>query len=64
MNRLVPIHKDIIRFSHMAGFKEVDEDDVNKLLQSHDEPLNNEDLMELDQEQALHGNDDDNDNEP
>jgi hypothetical protein len=33
-------------------FKEVDEDDVEELLQSHLEPLYNEDLMAIEQERA------------
>ncbi|KAK4308438.1 hypothetical protein Pmani_019859 [Petrolisthes manimaculis] len=59
------IRKDIVRLFHLAGFKEVDEDDVQELLQSHSEPLSNEDLMQLDQHRALQGdNDDDDDNAP
>ncbi|KAK4320480.1 hypothetical protein Pmani_008646 [Petrolisthes manimaculis] len=57
------IRKDIVRFSHLAGFKEVDEDDVQELLQSHSEPLSNEDLMRLDQDRALQGDDDDDDDD-
>lgn len=33
------IRKDIVRLSHLAGFTEVDEDDVQELLESHEEPL-------------------------
>ncbi|KAK4320205.1 hypothetical protein Pmani_008924 [Petrolisthes manimaculis] len=59
------IRKNIVRLFHLAGFKEVDEDDVQELLQSHSEPLSNEDLMQLDQHRALQGdNDDDDDNAP
>lgn len=49
-NDVAPIRKGIAKLSHKAGFKELDEGDVSELLQSHYEPLNNDDLMELDQE--------------
>ncbi|KAK4315557.1 hypothetical protein Pmani_013248 [Petrolisthes manimaculis] len=52
------VRKDIMRLSHLAGFKEVNEDDIQELLDSHDEPLTNEDLMQLEQERA-HNEDDD-----
>lgn len=45
--------KDNENLSHQAGFEEVDEDDVKDLLESHKEPLTNEELMELDKEKAL-----------
>ena len=47
------ITNDIVRLSHLAGFREVDEDDIEDLLESHDEPLTNEELMDLAQERAL-----------
>lgn len=46
---MVAIRKNIVRIKRLAGLKEVDEDDVKELLQAHDEPLSNEDLMELEQ---------------
>ncbi|KAK4328694.1 hypothetical protein Pmani_000891 [Petrolisthes manimaculis] len=52
------VRMDIMRLSHLAGFKEVNEDDIQELLDSHDEPLTNEDLMQLEQERA-HNEDDD-----
>ncbi|MPC72128.1 hypothetical protein E2C01_066422 [Portunus trituberculatus] len=33
---------------HRAGFNEVDDDDVEDLLESHAEPLSNDELIELD----------------
>lgn len=57
------VRKDIARLSHLAGFKEVNEDDIQELLDSHDEPLSNEDLMQLEQERAKTEDDDANQEE-
>ncbi|KAK3884365.1 hypothetical protein Pcinc_011376 [Petrolisthes cinctipes] len=50
--------KEIVRLAQQAGFEEVDENDVTELLESQNEELTNEDLMELEQERA-HEDDDD-----
>ncbi|KAK3875186.1 hypothetical protein Pcinc_019926 [Petrolisthes cinctipes] len=54
--------KEIVMLAQQAGFEEVDENDVTELLESHNEELTNEDLMELEQERA-HEDDDDDDQE-
>ena len=47
------ITSQIVDLAQEAGFEEVDEEDVDDLLESHAEPLSNEDLMELEQQWAL-----------
>lgn len=47
------VRKDIVHISHKAGFNEVDENDVQELLDSHSEPLSNDDLMELEKQNTL-----------
>lgn len=54
------VRKDIVRLSHLAVFREVNEDDIQELLDSQDEPLSNEDLM---QERAKTEDDDANQEE-
>lgn len=51
--------KDIVKLAQQAGFEEVDENDVTELLESHNEELTNEDLLELEQERAHEEDDDD-----
>ena len=46
------MRKDIIKLSHEAGLDEVDKDDDVELLESHEEPLTNEELQVLEQERA------------
>jgi hypothetical protein len=49
-NSVLQIQKGIVKLAQDVGFKEVYEDDVEELLQSHSEPLSNEDLMSIEQE--------------
>ncbi|MPC83461.1 hypothetical protein E2C01_078172 [Portunus trituberculatus] len=42
------IRNDIANLCHRAGFDEVDDNDVQDLLESHAEPLSNDELIELD----------------
>ena len=46
------VTKNIVRLSHKVGFAEVDKDDVDDLLQSHAEPVSNEELLELESAMA------------
>ncbi|KAK4313720.1 hypothetical protein Pmani_014943 [Petrolisthes manimaculis] len=51
-----------MRLAQQAGFEEVDGNDVTELLESHNDELTNEDLMELEQARS-HEEDDDNQDE-
>ncbi|MPC81563.1 Tigger transposable element-derived protein 1 [Portunus trituberculatus] len=42
------IRNDIVNLCHRAGFDEIEDDDVHDLLESHAEPLSNDELIELD----------------
>lgn len=59
------VRKDLVRLSHIAGFNEVDEEDIQQLFDSHEEPLSNKDVIQIEQERALaEQEDDDDDKEP
>jgi hypothetical protein len=45
-------YKKTVKLAQDVGFKEIDDDDVDELLQSHSEPLSNEDLMATEKERA------------
>lgn len=51
--------KEIVKLAQEAAFDEVDEDYVTELLESHNEELTNEDLMEMEGERAHEEDDDD-----
>ncbi|MPC95023.1 Tigger transposable element-derived protein 1 [Portunus trituberculatus] len=42
------IRNDIVNLCHRGGFNKVDDDDVQDLLESHAEPLSNDELIKLD----------------
>lgn len=44
--------REIVGLAHDVGFNDVDEDDINELLGSHDEELTNEDLIVMEQDRA------------
>ena len=44
------VMKEIVEMANQLGFDEVDEDDVQELLASHETPLTNEELLELDRQ--------------
>ncbi|XP_063843232.1 tigger transposable element-derived protein 1-like [Scylla paramamosain] len=50
---MADVRRDIVHLSHLAGFTEVDELDVEDFLESHDQPLSNEDLVQLEQERLV-----------
>ncbi|KAK4311594.1 hypothetical protein Pmani_016911 [Petrolisthes manimaculis] len=60
---LKDVRKDLVRLSHIAGFNEVDEEDIQQLFDSHEEPLSNEDLIQIEQQRTL-ADQEDNDDEP
>lgn len=41
-----------MRLTYQAGYEEVEEPDIKELLQSHGEPLSNEDLILFDAHRA------------
>lgn len=47
------VRGDIVKLSHTAGFTDVDEQDVQELLDSHDQPLSVEDLLQMQEQRAL-----------
>ncbi|XP_043837136.1 CENPB DNA-binding domain-containing protein 1 [Dromiciops gliroides] len=49
---ITQIQQDIVALANDIGFGELVEADVGQLLQSHDEDLSNEELMQLEQERA------------
>ncbi|KAK4325247.1 hypothetical protein Pmani_004205 [Petrolisthes manimaculis] len=51
---VINLRSDIVRLSHRAGFDEVDEDDVQELLDSHSQPLTNEELEDMLQQLVHH----------
>lgn len=58
------VKKDIVRLSHEVGFTEVDEEDLDGLLESHSEPLSNEELLELERAAAEKEEEEENEPEP
>ena len=58
------VKKDIVRLSHEVGFTEVDEKDLDGLLESHSEPLSNEELLELERAAAEKEEEEENEPEP
>jgi exoribonuclease II len=44
-NSVLHTQKDFVKFAQHVSFKKVNEDAAEEMLQSHSEPLSNEDLM-------------------
>ncbi|KAM9061128.1 tigger transposable element-derived protein 1-like [Sarcophilus harrisii] len=53
IENITQIQQDILALANDIGFAELVEADVDQLLQSHDEELSNEELMQLEQERAV-----------
>ncbi|XP_020844762.1 tigger transposable element-derived protein 1 [Phascolarctos cinereus] len=61
---ITQIQQDIVALANDLGFGELLEADVGQLLQSHDEDLSNEELMQLEQERAAEEKEENEDTPP
>lgn len=51
--QVCPVVTEVVSLAHKAGMEEVDEEDVNELLTSHEQELTNEELIAIEQERAV-----------